>query len=147
MNDPPAVIVHGLDHARTALAAGRPVTLLSAPGAALYGGAGWWLALVAAALAERAAGCGPAGLHSGVAPADCPSILDCADAAGSALEALRAGQACLVLWHTAPGRAAIAAIAAAAGARLLATAPPALDLGTRGAERRLRAWLGGEAGP
>ena len=53
---PPAVIVHGLDDARAALAPGRPVTLLSAPGAALYAGCGWWRALVRLAQAEQGPG-------------------------------------------------------------------------------------------
>ena len=44
---PPAVIVHGLADARVALAPGLPVTLLSAPGAALYAGCGWWQAMAA----------------------------------------------------------------------------------------------------
>ena len=42
----PAVIVHGLGDARLALSVGLTVTLLSAPGAALYAGCGWWRALV-----------------------------------------------------------------------------------------------------
>ena len=62
---PPAVIIHGLDHARMALAPGLPVTLLSAPGAGVYAGAGWWRALMLA-----------------LCPAD-PDILDCGSAAGA----------------------------------------------------------------
>jgi hypothetical protein len=45
----PAVIVHGLSDARAALRPGWPVTLLSAPGAALFAGCLWWRELVAAA--------------------------------------------------------------------------------------------------
>src|SRR5689334_18677107 len=42
----PAVVIHGLADARTVLAAGSPVTFLSAPGAALFAGCGWWRALI-----------------------------------------------------------------------------------------------------
>ena len=133
---PPAVIVHSLADARAALAPARPVTLLSAPGAAGFAGAGFWRALIGAAGAEAA----------GV-----PDILDCADAAGAAFAALRLGQRWLVLAAAAPGFAAVVAVAAAQGKRgpgggvlaggVLAEAPPALDLATPGAARRLHAWL------
>lgn len=127
---PPAVIVHGIDDARAALAVGLPVTLLSAPGAALYAGCGYWRALVAKAGAEA----------PGIVVSD---ILDCADAAGQALAALRLGQHILVLAPDAAGRPAVAAIAAGSGAMLLAARPPALDLARTGAARRLGAWLHG----
>ena len=52
MTLPPAVVIHGLPHARLALRLGRPVTLLSAPGAPSYAGCAWWRALIAAARAE-----------------------------------------------------------------------------------------------
>lgn len=126
---PPAVIVHGLDDARAALAPGRAVTLLSAPGAALYAGCGWWRALVRLARAGRPAA------------DDIADILDCADATGAAFAALRLGQRLLVLAPTAPGFAAAAAVAAARGGVVLAAAPPALDLAAPGAGRALRAWL------
>lgn len=123
MTLPPAVVIHGLDHARLALAAGRPVTLLSAPGAALYAGCGWWRAVIAAA--------GFAG----------PDLLDCADAPGRALEALAAECHGLVL-HPCPAWDSVAERAAAAGASILRERPPALDLGTRDGSRRIAAWLG-----
>jgi hypothetical protein len=116
------VIVHDLDDALAALAPGRPVTLLSAPGAALFGGCLWWRALMREA--------GVTGL----------SLLDCGDAPGRALEALRLGLPGIVL-SCDPGRfATVAAIAA--GAVVLPAAPAALDLGKPGAERQLSAWLG-----
>ncbi len=124
----PAVVVHGLADAEAALAIGRPVTLLSAHGAALYAGCLWWREMVAHA---RAA-------HPGVSVID---ILDCADAAGRALAAIRAGQQILVLAARVPGSPAVAAIAAARGRILLAERPPALDLAAPGALRRLPAWL------
>ncbi len=132
MNAPPAVVVHGLSEVRSALAPGRPVTLLSAPGAALYAGCAWWQALVSRARAE----------HPGIAIAD---ILDCSDAAGRALEAMRGGLRRLVL-EACPGRDDAATAAASCGATLLLHRPPALDLARPGAERRLAAWLAASGG-
>jgi len=135
----PAVIVHGLDDARLVLAVGRPVTLLSAPGAALYAGCGWWAALVRLARAE----------FPDVPVAD---ILDCNDGAGQALAALRIGQRTLVLARSAPGWEEVAATAARQGGRVLASAPDALDMARHGAARRLHDWLQlrttqGDSGP
>jgi len=70
------------------------------------------------------------------------SLLDCADAPGRAVEALRLGLPGVVLRCEAQIFAAVAGIAAAQGAVLLAAAPPALDMAERGAARRLVAWLG-----
>ncbi len=124
----PAVIVHGINHARQALSVGRPVTLLSAPGAALYAGCGWWRALVRHA-------------RTAVPDVAVADVLDCADGSGQALAALRIGQLWLVLWRTSPGWDEVAAIAAERDGGVLEAAPPALDLATRGAERRLHDWL------
>src|ERR1700712_2962838 len=129
----PAVIVHGLADARAVLAVGAPVTLLSAPGAAGFAGCLWWRELVAAA---RAA-------HPGAQMAD---VLDCADASGMAMSALRSRVCRLVLWPSAPGWAAVAAIAEREGGFVLAQAPRALDMAERKAGRRLRDWLAG-SGP
>lgn len=107
---PAAVIVHDLAGALAALAPGQPVTLLSAPGAALYAGCGWWKALIAAA---RTA-------HPTVA---CVDILDCADATGFALAAARIGIVRLVLWPDAAGRDAAAAIVTGMGGFVLACRP------------------------
>ena len=123
MKLPPAVVVHGLPHLQQAVAPGRPVTLLSGPGAALYAGCGWWRALMA-----RGAGGNP-------------DILDCADAAGRAMEALRAGCRLLVLDPALPSWPLVAARAHAAGAILLPARPTALDLAQPGAHRRLNEWL------
>lgn len=124
---PPAIVVHGLEHALAALAEALPITLLSAPGAGAYAGALWWRALVAAARAAHPT-------------TDCADILDCADAPGRAMAAIRAGQAILVLDPACPAFPRVASLA-----RVLPARPPALDLGTRGAERRLRPWLQGAA--
>jgi hypothetical protein len=124
----PAVIVHGLADATAALSLGLPVTLLSAPGAGLFAGCQWWREMVARA---RVA---------------CPDtefidILDCADASGAAVGALRSLICRLVLWPDAPGWTEVAAIAAAQGGFVLVQAPEALDLRERNAIRRLPAWL------
>ena len=130
----PAVIVHGAADARTALAPGLPVTLLSAPGAAGFAGCLWWQQLVALARKQHPA-------------TDAIDILDCADASGLAMGALRSGVCRLVLWRQAPGWDAVAAIAAAQAGFVLTQAPPALDLRERNAIRRLHSWLLGSTAP
>lgn len=81
------VIIHSLEDARAALMAaaegGAPVTLESAPSAGVYGGVGWFERLVAAAQAEFP--------HVPVS-----AVLDCGDAPGAVLEAVR--------WLKEPGR-------------------------------------------
>jgi hypothetical protein len=128
-NSWPAVTVHGLEHALAALACGRGVTLLSAPGAACYAGCGWWRALVERARTR----------HPETEAAD---ILDCGDAAGRALEALRIGQKTLILDAACTAYAAVVAAAAECGATLLDQRPESLDLAEPGALRRLAEWLG-----
>jgi hypothetical protein len=125
MTLPPAVVVHGLAMAEAALAPGLPVTLLSARGAGIYAGAGWWRALITAA----------------ACPPGTPDILDCADAPGRALEALRVGQRLLILTVGPPLWQDLAERAAQQGATVLASRPPALDLARRGAHRELLDWL------
>jgi len=122
---PQAVIIHSLIDARLALSQRRPVTLLSAPAAALYGGCGWWFWLIQAAETEY------------------PALLDCADAPGRAVEALKMGLKGIVLACEPELFAAVAELAELHEALLLPAAPPALDLAVRGAERKLAAWLEG----
>ena len=124
MRDPPAIIVHGLAELRAAMAVGKPFTLLSAPGAASYGGCLWWAALIAAG------------------PFTGPSLLDCGDAPGRAMEALRLGLPGVVLTCEPAVFVPVAGLAETHGARVLSVAPPALDLGQRAAARRLAEWLG-----
>lgn len=116
MELPPVVPVHSLADARAALSRGVPVTLLSAPGAALYAGCAWWKALIAAARAAHP-------------ETVCVDILDCADATGLALAALRIGVNRLILWPDAPARAAVAEIAAARGGFVLDAAPSRAESG------------------
>lgn len=120
---PPAVVVHGLADALAALAPGLPVTLLSAPGAGGFAGAGWWRALVA-----QARGTHP---HT-----PCHDVLDCGDAPGHAMAAIRAGQTILVLSPTCPAFARVATLAT-----VLAVRPHALDLADPRTVPRLRTWL------
>lgn len=129
----PAVVVHGIAHVRLAAALGLRFVLLSAPGAAGYAGCLWWRAL-----AELAAEEAP-GLVAG-------DILDCADAPGWAMAALRLGQRALVLDAACPAWSRVAAVAAAQGAIVLPCAPAALDLGRDDAAPLLAAWLAGAAG-
>ena len=124
----PAIVVHGIADVRLALRPRRPVLLLSAPGAALFAGSGFWLALIELARRE-------------FPDATMQDALDCADASGLALGAIRIGLRTLVLRTDAPGFAAVAAIAKREGVVLLTARPPTLDLSARGASRRLDAWL------
>jgi hypothetical protein len=124
----PAVIVHGLGDANAALAPRLPVTLLSAPGAALFAGCAWWAAIVAAARAANP-------------NTEAMDILDCADASGMAMGALRSGLCRLILWPEAPGWDAVAAVAEQAGGFILTESPPALDLSRRNAIRQIHSWL------
>jgi hypothetical protein len=119
----PAVMVHSLAHVQCALALRRPVTLLSAPGAALYAGCLWWRQLLA---------------ESGFTDL---ALLDCADAPGRALEALKLGLGGIVLTCPPAAFATVSEIATAQHAVLLPQAPKALDLAQYGAVRHLETWL------
>jgi len=130
----PCVVVHGLGEVRLALSQGAGATLLSAPGAALFAGVGWWRALVEAG-------------REACPDARVDDVLDCADAPGRALEALRHGQRALVLDPACPAGPALRALALHRGAVLLDRRPAALDLARPGAARHLRAWLGLEPLP
>jgi hypothetical protein len=130
----PAVVVHSLADARRVLVHGAPVTLLSGEAAALYAGCGWWRALTAAARAEFPV----------VPIAD---LLDCGDASGQALAAVRIGLRHLILSADAPGRAKVAAIVDGLCGVLLAERPPALDLANPANRRRLHEWMQVRTGP
>ena len=124
----PAVVIHGLADARAALAFGVSLTLLSAPGAALFGGCAWWLALIGLVRAE-------------FANAAIDDILDCADASGLAVAALCIGQRAIVLDPAAPGRESVVAIATSLGSEVLAQRPDAIDMSKAAEARRLQDWL------
>jgi hypothetical protein len=130
MGLPPAVMINGLAEGHAALAPGLPVTLVSAPAAAVFAGAAWWLAL----LAE---------LRRAHPAFGFPDVLDCGDAPGLAAQALRLGQRRIAFSSPVPGLVArIGALGVECGAEVLPCLPPALDLAQPGAHRRLTAWLG-----
>jgi len=124
---PPAVVIHGLPHARLALSVGRPVTLLSAPGAPSFAGCSWWAALIALARAE----------YPGQ---DTPNVLDCGDAPGRVLEGLSVGCRIIVL-RPCPAFDGLRLRLSTEGAVLLPAPPISLDLAQRGAARHLTVWL------
>ena len=111
-----AVVVYALDDAVTAAgaAAGRPLTLVSAPAAGAAAGAGWFAAL-AAAVRRR---CPDAALTF---------VLDCGDSPGAVMAALRAGIAEIAVAPPAL-TPALRALAERHGARLHTAPVPALDL-------------------
>lgn len=127
-------MIHSLAHAVTALKAaeeaGTPITLLSPPDFAAYGGAGFFNAIVRRARAK-------------VPAARSEAVLDCGDAPGVALEALRAGVEAVRFGGRPSVRKKIAEIAAAHGAQLFTVRPQALDLlDAADARAACRAWLG-----
>jgi hypothetical protein len=127
----PIIIVHSLGHAVAALkaaaAAGRRVTLASAPGAGGYAGAGWFRGLVEAA-------------REAVPEARFSALLDCGDEAGAALAALRSRVEGVVFTGRADVAHRLADIALQRGVRFETVRPAAaLDLGAEffAAEARL----------
>ena len=121
----PTVVVHGRGQAEWVLrvAAGRPLLLVSAPGAALNAGPGWFKAVLDQAVAK----------HPG---APFQAALDCAAAPGAALAALRAGFRLVIFDLGHPAAASVLAAAAEAGAEVLGTRPEALDMAGLDPRRR-----------
>jgi hypothetical protein len=136
----PAVVVHDAAGARAALTLAGPqgVLLLSIPGAAGSLGAPWFLALVAKAVADVPD-----------PPPRWQAAIDCGDAPGHALAALRAGARLLILDPACPAFGAVASAASEVGASVWPARPgPALDLrdldlDRAGARAVLRRWLVG----
>jgi hypothetical protein len=128
-----AITIHGADDARAVLAAaascGVAITLISAPAAAGYAGAGWFHAL------------------QEIVSREFPDvrqrwILDCGAAPGHVLAALRAGCRALVFTGDERVREKLAAIAAAHGVTLLAARPQARDARElRDQKAAITAWL------
>jgi hypothetical protein len=131
---PPTIIVHNLDHAVGALAAaaeaGTAVRLMSAPGAAAYGGAAWFGELTAQA-------------RDAHPEAEAEMVLDCGHEPGLALGAIRTGIEAIRITAPAKVREKIAAIATASGSRLVANdRARALDLlDARDPQREVSIWL------
>jgi len=118
---PAAFVVHSLIQAIAALeaaaAAGRDITLISAPDAGIYAGPGWFKAVIKAARAAE-----PSARFS--------AILDCGDDAGAAQGALRAGLETVIFTGRTDVAERLVGIAAAMGVRILTARPSdALDLG------------------
>ncbi len=109
----PIVLVTDRQACLAAVSAGRPVTLLSPENAAATLGPLWWRALAEAARAR--------------ATAPVADILDCGDAPGYAMAALRCGCRALVL-APGPAFARVAAAATTIGATVLASRPPAMTI-------------------
>jgi hypothetical protein len=121
LNDPAkAITVHSLRQAKAAAAAaadtGRPVLLLSAPGAAGTVGPAWFDAVLR--IASRAS-----------PDAEVDGVLDCGDMPGYALSALRHGLK--AIRYDGPGFDAISDIAGQLGAAVLRERPDSLDLAGR----------------
>ncbi len=133
---PYPVMVHGLDDARAAaraaLALGVAVTLISAPAAGGYAGAGWFRALAAQVRAE----------FPGV---DLAAVLDCGDQPGAVMAALRAGVTEIVFTGDPAVAAKLQAMAKASGAIVRTDRPPALDpRAARDKQAVCRDWLSGD---
>jgi hypothetical protein len=133
------IIVHSLADARAALQAAAAlssgVTLASAPGGGIYAGPGWLKAVIGAAAAE-------------FPTAEFSYVLDCDDAAGMVLAALRHGVKRVRFTGPAATAVRLADIAAQSGA-VLERGPlePALDLLGQGDPAALcRAFLAPEPG-
>ena len=132
---PGPIIVHAIEDAEAACRAaadlGAPLLLASGPAAGLYAGAGWLRELVRLAAAPYP-------------NLNVTAVLDCADQAGVAAEALGSGVGG-VLFSGQPELAEkLRSIAAQTGAALYTELPPGLDLrGTRDPADACRRWLSG----
>lgn len=138
-----AIVIHSLEHARAALAAAAerrtPVTVLSAPRAAAYAGAAWFRKVMDQAMAD----------HPDLPEGRVTAVLDCGDAPGLALGALRQGVKAVRFAGAAGSAGKIAAIAAERGAVLIEDDPygDALDLkDTADCREACREWLEGGEG-
>ncbi|WP_207459386.1 hypothetical protein [Azospirillum sp. SYSU D00513] len=133
MTAPRPIRIHGLADALAALSTAselhRPLTLVSAPGAAAHAGALWFREVVAKA---RAA----------FPDVVVTAVLDCADRAGDVQGALASGVTHILFTGHPDAARALAEVAAARGAVLLQALPGALDLRTvRDPAAACRAWL------
>jgi hypothetical protein len=130
---PSAIIIHGVDDARAALQAAAelrvPVTVISGPDGGSYAGPGWFNAVVA-----QAQGAFP--------DVTVTAILDCDDASGHVLGALRAGVRAVRFTGRADVAAKLADIAASQGAALITGDVDTLDLRPhRDPVAACKAWL------
>jgi hypothetical protein len=117
----PVIVIHSLAQAVAALTAavkvGRPIVVISPPGAGSYVGPGWFREVIAAA-------------RETVSGARCSALLDCGDDVGAALAAIRSEIEGVVFIGRADVARRLADIASQHGLRFLTARPaPALDLG------------------
>jgi hypothetical protein len=133
-----AVVVRNVAEAstacRAAAAARCPVTLVSPPGAGLFAGPVWFKALTA--VARRESGASPKGVRF---------VLDCADAPGAVLAAIRAGVEACAFSGNVKARARLAAIARRAGVALVQPPNDAFDLTQNSDFDGLLAWFSSPA--
>lgn len=127
------VVIHSLEHARAAMAVaaevGMKLILFSAEGAAGNAGPAWFRDVVRIARSEYP-------------KVDVTAVLDCGDAPGYALAALRAGCRTIHFAGSRPVKAKIRAIAKGSGAALHERRGVMLDLfGERDPEAACRAWF------
>jgi hypothetical protein len=111
----PLLVVHGLADIATAASLGQPFDLISGPGAALYMGCAWWQEMLKQARSQ----------WPGLIGID---ILDCADDAARAIEAVSIGHQYLVLLAHSPAYKAVLAIADNAGAVVFENRTEALEV-------------------
>ncbi len=116
----PAIVIHNFAQGRAALAAAgeasKPVALWSAPGAGCHAGAGWWRGLLDLLKQARP----DQGGYT--------SVLDCRDAAGFAMAAIRARVPGIYFRGVPEITQKLADMATAQGLELVTIRPPALDL-------------------
>ena len=128
-----SIIVHGINDARIAAAAARSlgtgVRLISAPGAVSYGGAAWFAEIIALVRAE-------------FADVAIDATLDCGDAPGHAMAALRAGVTSIRFTGPRRVRDKLAALTQDYGATLEEFDTPSLDMSLcRRPEKDCLDWL------
>ncbi len=118
--EPAVFIVHGLDHLRAALAAGRDsgrrIVAVSAPGASAFAGEAWFAALAAEG-------------RTAFPDVAFTAILDCGDRAGDAVMALKAGANPVIFTGAALAAARLSALASTLGAGVIDRRPDGVDLG------------------
>lgn len=135
----PQIVIHGLADAVAALEAARAldveIILLSAPGAAAFAGPAWFREVVTQAGAA-------------VPEARCEAVLDCGDAPGHALAALREGVTAIAFDGSTDAAMKIRAIAEQLGCRVIdIDYARAFDLGASDdPAAACRAWLAREIG-
>ena len=132
------IIVHSIAQAKAALAAagavGVPVTLASAPDAAVYQGPPWFRELIDLAV-------------EAFPEVEVEAVLDCGDRPGLVLAALEAGLSQVRFGGSRAMAARLGEIAAARGGRVITGRVTGLDLLDRAdPEAACRAWLSGSDG-